>query len=75
VDRLSFLESKSSDDMDFYRQRLKQDLVNYECFKDILNVDMEPSQDDGCESTSFSISDKAQGKLISIANRKIIERE
>jgi hypothetical protein len=36
---------------------------------------MEPSQDDGCESTSFSISDKAQGKLISIANRKIIERE
>ncbi|VVM26264.1 hypothetical protein BSPWISOXPB_9162 [uncultured Gammaproteobacteria bacterium] len=27
--------------MDFYRQRLKQDLVNYECFKDILNVDMD----------------------------------
>ncbi|CAC9457807.1 hypothetical protein BSPLISOX_2556 [uncultured Gammaproteobacteria bacterium] len=41
VDRLSFLESKSSDDMDFYRQRLKQDLVNYECFKDILDVDMD----------------------------------
>jgi hypothetical protein len=27
--------------MDFYRQRLKQDLVNYECFKDILDVDMD----------------------------------
>lgn len=41
VDQLSFLESKSSDEMDFYRQRLKQDLVNYEHFKEVLNIDID----------------------------------
>ncbi|CAC9624465.1 hypothetical protein [uncultured Gammaproteobacteria bacterium] len=41
VDCLSFLESKSSDEMDFYRQRLKQDLVNYQYFKDVLNIDID----------------------------------
>lgn len=41
VGHLSFLESKSSDEMDFYRQRLKQDLVNYQYFKDVLGVDMD----------------------------------
>jgi len=41
VDQLSFLESKTSGEMLFYRQRLKQDLVNYEYFKDILNINID----------------------------------
>jgi len=41
VEQLSFLESKSNDEMDFYRQRLKQDLVNYEHFKEVLNIDID----------------------------------
>ncbi len=41
VDKLSYLESKSSDAMDFYRHRLKQDFVNFEDLKGILNTDID----------------------------------
>lgn len=40
VDKLSYLESKSSDEMEFYRHRLKQDLVNFEHLKSILKIDL-----------------------------------
>ncbi len=41
VDELSYLESKSSDELNFYLHRLKQDFVDFEDLKGILNTDID----------------------------------